>query len=82
MPWVLDRVSWLQDWMQTAGCRQLRGNNEGITGTDGVCREGLWQSQVEARRLARPRRAFPIRDPGRAGLPSFAVATAGPARRK
>ena len=59
------------------------GNKEGITGIDGVCREGLWQNKVESRGLSRPCRAFHIRDPGQtAGLPRFAVAMAVPAQRK
>lgn len=58
------------------------GNKEGIIRIDGVCREGLWQNKVESRGLARPCRAFHISDPGRTGLPRFAVAMAVPAQRK
>lgn len=58
------------------------GNKEGITGIDGVCREGLWQNKVESRGLTRPCRAFHISDPGQTGLPRFAVAMAVPAQRK
>ena len=59
------------------------GNKEGITGIDGVCREGLWQNKVESRGLARPCRAFHIRAPGQtAGLPRSVVLMAVPAQRK
>lgn len=59
------------------------GNKEGITGIDGVCREGLWQNKVESRGLARPCRAFHISDPGQtAALPRLAVAMTVPAHRK
>lgn len=57
-------------------------NKKGITGIDGVCREGLWQNKVESRGLTRPCRAFHTSDPGQIGLPRFAVAMAVPAQRK